>query len=46
MSNVAEFLDEGLRLTEAVATAWEGGDLAAAVRELTEWAQCVRESED
>jgi hypothetical protein len=46
MSNVAEKLDDGLKLVDALANAWEGGDVAAAVRELTEWAYWVRESED
>ena len=52
MSNVAERLDDGLKLVDNLATAWarptaiKGGDLAAAVQQLTEWAYWVRESED
>ena len=45
MSDVAEKLDDGLRLVDNLATAWEGGDLAVAVRQLTEWAYWVRESD-
>jgi hypothetical protein len=46
MSDIAERLDDGLKLVDNLATTWEGGDLAAAVRQLTEWAYWVRESED